>query len=160
MVVRNMEIDLEIGVFGIDVGTMVEESAQAVDDGVLGFEGGVVGMGEDVARGGGVDHKGAVDVDDLLPLDAANVVVEFLVVVGLELGERLEDGQSRAAGVVGAIEDTHIAGEGDSARKGFDVLCSAFAQLVGEDFLEAEHCFGYHLELFALLPFCGYCFTV
>ena len=146
LVVADVEVELIVGILGVDGGTLPEVAAEAVDDGVLGLEGGVVGMGENLARGGGVDHESAVDVEYLLPPDAVDLVVELLVVVGLEGGEGLEDGQGRAAAVVGTIEETHVAHEGDGAGEDLDLLGAHGAELVGEDFFEAHHGLGHHGE--------------
>ena len=74
-------------------GTFAEHGAETVHNGVLGLEGGVVRIGENLAVGRRFDEKGAVDVENFLPLDFINVVVELMLVVGLKLGEGLEYGK-------------------------------------------------------------------
>ena len=116
-----MQVELVVGLFGVDGGTLAEVAAEAVDDGVLGFQSGVVAVGEDFAAGGGVDHEGAVDVENLLPANLVHLVVELLLVVGVKLGEGFQDGQCRTAAIVGAVEQTHIAFKLNGSCDGRDV---------------------------------------
>lgn len=125
---------------------MSEHLAEPVHDGVLGSEGGIVGVGEDVARGGAVNHEGAIHVEDLLPLDFVDLIVELVGAVGLKFGKGLEDGKGGAAGVVGAVKEAHVAGEGDGTAEDFDVLGTEFAEFVGQDLFKSHHGFGNHLE--------------
>ena len=69
-----------------------------------------------------------------------------MLVVGLELGERLEYGKGRAAAVVGLVEGFHSAGEGHGTRYGGDVLGTQLFKLGGKHLLQPEHGFGYHFK--------------
>ena len=99
-----MEVEFIFGVFGVDGWTLSKIASESVDNGILGFEGSVIGMGKDFARSGAVYHKGAVDIKNLLPPYAVYLVVQLLVVVGFKLGKRFQYGEGSAAGIVGAVE--------------------------------------------------------
>ena len=146
VVVADVEVELIVGVLGVDGGALAEVAAEAVHDGILGLEGGIVGVGENFAAGGAVDHEGAIDVENLFPANLIDFVVELLVAVGVELGKGLEDGQRGAAGVVGAVEHAHIALEGDGAVDALDVGGPAFAEFVSQNLFKSHHGFGDHLE--------------
>ena len=146
VVVADVEVELIVGVLGVDGGALAEVAAEAVNDGILGLEGGIVGVGENLAAGGAVDHEGAIDVENLFPANLIDFVVEILVAVGVELGKGLEDGQRGAAGVVGAVEHAHIALEGDGTVDALDVGGPAFAEFVSQNLFKSHHGFGDHLE--------------
>ena len=146
LVVADVEVELVVGVLGVDGGPLAEVAAETVDDGILGLEGGEVGVGEDLAAGGAVNHEGAVDIKYFLPFDAVDLVVELLVVVGLELGKGFEDGQGCAAGIVGAVEKAHVAFEEDGAVDALDVLGSDGSEFVGKDLFESHHGLCHHFE--------------
>ena len=146
LIVADVEIKLIVGVLGVDGRALAEVAAEAVDNGILGFESGEIGMGEDFAAGGAVDHEGAVHIEDFLPLDLIDLVVEFLLVVGLEFGKGFEDCQCGAAGIVGPVEGGHSAFEGDSTVDALHILGTEGAEFVGQHLFEAHHGFGDHLE--------------
>ena len=101
-------------------------------------------MGEHLATGGGINHEGTVDIEDFLPTDFVHLVIELLLVVGVEFGEGLEYGECRAAAVVGTVEQAHVAFELHSACPDGDILGTHLAQLLGEHFLEVDHGLGDH----------------
>ena len=150
MVVGDVEVELVLGVFGVYGGASAEHLAEAVGYGVFRLEGGIVGMGEYLARAGRVYHKGTVHVEDLLPRQAVNLVVELVGAVGFEFGEGFQYRQGGTAAVVGTVEQAHVACEGYRSCEQLYVFGSHFLQLLGEDLFEAHHRLGYHLELLAL----------
>ena len=160
VVVAYVEVEFVVGILGVDGRPLSEVAAEAVHNGILGFQGGIVGMGEDVAACGAVNHEGAVHVEDFFPTDAVNLVVEFLLVVGFELSKRFEDGQSGAAGVVGTIEQPHVAFEKDCAVDALDVFGTHGAELVGKNFFKAHHGLGNHSEFLFCGVLYGYGFAV
>ena len=160
MGVVDMEVELIVGALGVDGWTLAEHLAETIDDGVLGLEGGIVGVGEHLAAGGRVNHKSAIDVEYLLPAQVIDIVVQLLLVVSLELGEGLENGECGTAAVVGAVEGEHVATESDGAVEEFDVGTAKLTYFVGEHLFEAHHGLGYHLETLAFGSFLRHYFAV
>ena len=144
-----MQVDFVIRFLGIDGGTLAEVTAEAIDDGILGFQGSIVAMGEHLSAGGTVDHKGTVAIEHLLPTYFIDLFVEFLIVVGIKLGKGLQYCQRRATGIVGPVEHTHISFELDGTVQNLHILGSQGPQFVGQHFLEADHRLGHHFEFLA-----------
>lgn len=146
MIINDVEVELVFGSLGVDGGALAEFVAETVDNSIFSFKGSVVGMSEIGSAGRRIDHKSTIDIENLFPMNLIDFLVKFAVVVGIEFGERFENGQCCAASVVGTIEHLHVAGEGDGTSEDLNVIGATFAKFVGEDFFKAEHSLGHHLE--------------
>src|SRR5574344_1038383 len=148
MVVANVEVEFIISLFCVDAGALAKIAAETVHNGVFCFQGSVVRMGKDVATGGRINHKGAIHIENLLPFDLIHFVVQFIGVVGIKFGKRFQNGQCRAASVVGAIEHFHIAHKRDGTTEDFYTCGTHFSQFISQHFFKALHCFGNHWKPF------------
>ena len=152
----DVDVELVVGVFGIDSWAAAKHSAKAVHYGILHLKGGVVRIGEYLAIGCRLDEKLTIDVQNLFPFNLVHIVVQLLFVVCLKLGKRFEYGQGCSAGVVGFVEGLHGSGKSHRTVYGRYVLCTQCTQLFGQYLFEAVHRFGYHLEALARRYFVYY----
>lgn len=155
-----MGIDADVGVVGVDVGSRPLLLPESVDDGVLDFERGELGVVDAgafasfirrltlriawglitatvLAFHGGEDGEGFLGVEVVFPADATDLGIEHGLVDGGELAEEAGDAGDGAGVEIGLVEGGEVAVEPDASPDEGEVVGSAFAEFLGGDIFGA-----------------------
>ena len=130
VVVRDVDVELDVGVRHAHVGAPPCALAQLIDNGVLHL----VRHKLRVAELGREDHavhgERTVDVQVRRPVDGLHGLVDIVGRAGLESLNGFEDADGRTQAEVGAVHHLQVAREGDHAATNLDVTGAQFGQLL------------------------------
>ena len=136
-----MNVDADIGIFGIHAGASSGQFPKLVHYGVFGLEGDVLGVGEISRKHGRIHGEGVIGIHVGGPVNASDLEVERSFVEDLEAPQGQEDAEGGAQFEVSAIEEAQIAAALHGAGARSDILGADGVQFSGEDLFEPGHSF-------------------
>ena len=147
VILRHVNVELQVGVLQADVRAVAGLLAHLVHDGVFHFVGHHLGVAELAGIDHAVDGKGGAVGEILCPIDSFHGVIHFVSRLGTEMFDGLEDADGGAQLDIGAVHHLQVAGEGHHAATDFDVVGSEPGEFFGQNVLQSLERFGDHFKL-------------
>ena len=148
IVVRNVDIEFDIGVGDTNIRALAGRISEVVDDSVLYFVRHELRVAEFLRIDDGIYGKGGIEVEVVVPIYGTDGGIYLIGIRSFEMLDGFEDTHSGTQAEVGTIHHFLVTAKGDHSSSYLNFVCAQLGKFLCQDFFQSLKGLGNHFKLF------------